>query len=139
MAIWIKCRICGTIEYIPHINLKGDPNSKHNKRKLFDYGFWECCNFARKQHYLVGSGKRIKLEFDVYKDWRGGIVMTPLDLDLLLRGLTVMAGTYTIFTLLSAMIAFTALAYTGIMVGIVKLYEVIKHVFHKRNSWQSNK
>jgi len=60
--------------------------------------------------------------------------MTPLDLDLLLRGLTVMAGTYTIFTLLSAMIAFTALAYTGIMVGIVKLYEVIKHVFHKRNS-----
>ena len=60
--------------------------------------------------------------------------MTPLDLDLLLRGLTVMAGTYSIFTLLSAMIAFTALVYTGIMVGIVKLYEVAKRVFHKRNS-----
>ena len=60
--------------------------------------------------------------------------MILLDLDLLLRGLTVMAGTYAIFTLLSAMIALVALAYTGIMVGIVKLYEVIKHVFHKRNS-----
>ena len=57
--------------------------------------------------------------------------MISLDLDLLLRGLTVMAGTYAIFTLLSAMIALVALAYTGIMVGIVKLYEVAKRVFHK--------
>jgi len=64
--------------------------------------------------------------------------MISLDLDLLLRGLTIMAGTYAIFTLLLAMIAFTALAYTGIMVGIVKLYEVAKrvfqHVVYKRNS-----
>ena len=60
--------------------------------------------------------------------------MISLDLDLLLRGLTVMVGTYAIFVLLLAMIAFTALAYTGILVGVVKLYEVVKRAIHKRNS-----
>jgi len=51
--------------------------------------------------------------------------MISLDLDLLLRGLTVMAGTYAIFTLFLAIIAFTALAYTGIMICIVKLYKIV--------------
>jgi len=60
MGVWIICRICGTQEYIPHINTT-------NKRKLFEWGFWDCCEFARAQHYLIGSGKRIRLEFDVVK------------------------------------------------------------------------
>ena len=61
MAIRIICRICGTETYYPHINTK-------NKKKLFEWGCWDCCDFARKQYYLIGSGKRIKLEFDVIKE-----------------------------------------------------------------------
>jgi len=68
MAIWIKCRICGTEEYIPHINLRGNPNSYRVKRKLLEWGFWDCCEFARKQHYLIGSGRKLQLEFDVIKE-----------------------------------------------------------------------
>jgi len=61
MGIWIICRICGAKTYYPHINTT-------NKRKLFEWGCWECCDFAISQKYLVGSGKRIRLEFDVVRE-----------------------------------------------------------------------
>jgi len=60
MAILLICRICGTVIYYDHINTT-------NKRKLFEWGCWDCCDFARKQYYLIGSGKRIRLEFDVVR------------------------------------------------------------------------
>ena len=61
MAIRIICKVCGTETYYPHINTT-------NKKKLFEWGCWDCCEFARKQHYLVGTGKRIRLEFDVIRE-----------------------------------------------------------------------
>lgn len=50
----IKCRKCGTETYVSE-NIR-------SKKKLFEYGFWECCEFACAQKYVA----RPKLEFDVF-------------------------------------------------------------------------
>ena len=45
MGVSVICMVCGAETYYPHIRTT-------DKKKLFEWGCWDCCDFARMQYYV---------------------------------------------------------------------------------------